>query len=152
ALAYLHGRGVVHGDLAPTNARLAGDGRPVLLDFDLAGPGRSAFGTGGASGTLGYASPEALVGDRSPGGDLFSLGAVVYEAWTGVAPFGVGIEAVRRMLGGRAPLASTVRDGLGPEWDRILARLLEPRAEDRYPRARDLLRDIARAGAQPRAD
>src|SRR6266700_1140033 len=60
ALAYLHGRGVVHGDLAPNNARLDASGRPVLLDFDLAGPGRAASAAGGASGTLGYASPEAL--------------------------------------------------------------------------------------------
>jgi len=65
----------------------------VLIDFDLAGPRREG---GGARGTLGYASPEALVGERAPGGDLFSLGATLYEAWTGVAPFGSGLEAVRR--------------------------------------------------------
>src|SRR5882724_8257462 len=64
ALAYLHGRGVVHGDLAPGNVRLDGQGRPVLLDFDLAGPRGAARAGGGATGTLGYASPEALVGER----------------------------------------------------------------------------------------
>ncbi len=144
ALAYLHGRGVVHGDLSPANVRLDGEGRPVLFDFDLAGPGQGGAG-GGATGTLGYASPEALVGVRGPAGDLFSLGAMLYEAWTGAPPFGVGIEAVQRMLSGRAPELRAVRDGLPPAWDAILARLLEPRPEDRHPSARELLREIARA-------
>jgi len=144
ALAYLHGRGIVHGDLSPANVRLDGEGRPVLFDFDLAGPGQGATG-GGATGTLGYASPEALVGVRGPAGDLFSLGAVLYEAWTGAPPFGVGIEAVQRMLSGHAPQLGAVRDGLPPAWDAILARLLEPRPEDRHPSARELLREIARA-------
>ena len=117
----------------------------MLFDFDLAGPGHGSA-SGGASGTLGYASPEALVGARGPAGDLFSLGALLYEAWTGAPPFGVGIEAVQRMLSGRAPQLSTVRDGLPPAWDAILAKLLEPRPEDRHPSARELLREIARAG------
>jgi transcriptional regulator with GAF, ATPase, and Fis domain len=146
ALAYLHGRGVVHGDLSPANVRLDGEGRPVLFDFDLAGPGQGGAG-GGATGTLGYASPEALVGVRGPAGDLFSLGAVLYEAWTGAPPFGVGLEAVQRMLSGCAPQLSAVRDGLPPAWDAILARLLDPRPEDRHPSARELLREIARAAS-----
>ncbi len=148
ALAYLHGRGVVHGDLSPANVRLDADGRPVLFDFDLAGAGsgsQTGETSGGATGTLGYASPEALVGARGPAGDLFSLGALLYEAWTGAPPFGVGIEAVQRMLSGRAPQLGAVRDGLPPAWDAILARLLEPRPEDRHASARELLREIARA-------
>ena len=144
ALAYLHGRGVVHGDLSPANVRLDAEERPVLFDFDLAGPGHGGA-SGGATGTLGYASPEALVGTRGPAGDLFSLGALLYEAWTGAPPFGVGIEAVQRMLSGRAPQLSAVRDGLPPAWDGILAKLLEPRPEDRYPSARELLREVTRA-------
>src|SRR5205085_5263388 len=57
------------------------------------------------------------------------------------------------MLSGRAPVISTIREGLPAEWDRILARLLEPRPEDRYPNARELLRDLVRVAAdgQPAA-
>src|SRR3954467_12850730 len=71
ALAYLHGRGVVHGDVSPDNVRLADDGSPVLLDIGgwfLAAPG-AAFGT------LGFAAPEALVGQVAAAIDLFGLGA-----------------------------------------------------------------------------
>jgi len=68
ALAHLHGRGLVHGDVCPANVRLAGDGRAVLIDFGLAGP--PVPGDGAARGTLGYAAPEALTGVRSAAVDL----------------------------------------------------------------------------------
>ena len=64
ALAHLHGRGLVHGDVCPANVRLAADGRAVLIDFGLAGP--PLPGDGAARGTLGYAAPEALTGVRPP--------------------------------------------------------------------------------------
>ena len=115
ALAYLHGRGVVHGDVSPANVRLAGEGegaRAVLIDFGLAGPPRP--GDGRACGTLGYAAPEALTGARTPASDLFALGATLYETWSGAPPFGRGLPAVQRMLTGRAPALSSVRAGAGP--------------------------------------
>jgi transcriptional regulator with GAF, ATPase, and Fis domain len=143
ALAHLHARGVVHGDVCPANVRLAADGRPVLLDFGLAGP--PAQGTGGARGTLGYAAPEALTGARGAAGDLFALGATLFEAWTGAPPFGRGLAAAQRMLTGRAPLLSSVREGLGPEWDRLVERLLAPEPRNRPSSARQALREIARA-------
>ena len=89
ALAHLHGRGLVHGDVCPANVRLAGDGRAVLIDFGLAGP--PLPGDGAARGTLGYAAPEALTGVRSAAVDLFALGATLYEAWSGAPPFGRGL-------------------------------------------------------------
>ncbi len=143
ALAYLHARGAVHGDVSPANVRLGADGRPVLLDFGPALPSKP----GTAVGTLGFASPEALVGRREPAGDLFSLGATLFAAWTGTPPFGVGIQAVGRMLAGPAPALSEVRPGLPPEWDDIVRKLLEVAPADRFASARELLRAVARAQA-----
>src|SRR6185369_11878359 len=143
ALAYLHARGVVHGDVAPANVRLGEGGHPVLFDFGLAGP--EAAASGGAAGTLGYASPEALVGERTAAGDLFALGATLFETWTGAAPFGAGMAAVQRMLSGPAPALSSVRAGLPAEWNAILARLLAPQPEGRFASARELLRAIGHA-------
>ncbi len=145
ALAHLHGRGVMHGDICPANVRLAADGRAVLLDLGLAGP--PTPGTGAARGTLGYAAPEALTGARTAVADLFALGATLFASWTGAPPFGAGVAAVQRMLTGRAPTLSSVRAGLPVAWDRLLERLLAPDSRDRPSSARQLLREIGRAVA-----
>ncbi|HEY2900331.1 MAG TPA: sigma 54-interacting transcriptional regulator [Polyangia bacterium] len=149
AVAYLHARRLVHADICPANVRLRPDGQPVLLDFDLALPTPTvgaSFTATAARGTLGYAAPEALIGQVSPASDLFSLGATLFEAWTGAPPFGLGLEAVQRMLSTRAPQLSTVRAGLPVVWDPLLARLLAQQPRHRHPSARDVLRDIIRAG------
>jgi len=140
ALAYLHGKGLLHGDLSPANVRLSADGQPVL--FDLAFP--TLDRAGAAVGTLGYASPEALVGHVSAASDLFSLGATLFAAWTGGGPFGHGAEAAARMFAAPAPALSAVRDGLPPAWDALLAELLRPRAEDRPSSARQVLLRLGR--------
>ena len=130
ALAYLHGRGLLHGDLSPANVRLDAQGRPILLDFGLSARLTGAA-TGAAAGTLGYLAPEALVGERTAQGDLYALGATLYAAWTGTPPFGVGLEAVRRAREGAAAPPSALRPGLPPAWDALLLRLLASAPEDR---------------------
>src|SRR6185503_12685897 len=145
ALAHLHGRGLVHGDVCPANVRLAGDGRAVLIDFGLAGP--PVPGDGAARGTLGYAAPEALTGVRSAAVDLSALGATLFEAWSGAAPFGRGLPAVQRMLSEPAPLLSSIRPGLGEGWDALIARLLSADPGERPASARELLREVIRLSA-----
>ncbi len=80
ALRYLHGRGVLHLDVKPGNV-VAADGVAKLIDLSLARrPGRSAPGYG----TVGYLSPEQLVGARvTEAADVWGLGLVLYEAATG---------------------------------------------------------------------
>jgi len=93
-LAAGHAAGIVHGDVKPANLRVeadhAGRERVWLLDFGLAG-GVPEGGSGGdrlPRGTPRYMAPE-VVGGAPPGpaADLYSLGASLYEALTGVAPF-----------------------------------------------------------------
>jgi len=140
ALAYLHGNGIVHGDLSPANVGLSADGHPVL--FDLAFP---ALERGGAAvGTLGFAAPEALVGQVGPAADLFSLGATLFAAWAGAGPFGQGAGAVARMFAAPAPALSAMREGLAPGWDALLAELLRPRPEERPSSARQVLLRLGR--------
>jgi len=148
ALAHLHARGIVHGDVCPANLRLSsvdGSLRAVLIDFGLAGP-PAATGSG-ARGTLGYAAPEALTGARTPAVDLFGLGATLFEAWSGTSPFGRGLPAVQQMLEGRSPALSSIRPGLDGGWDRLLDRLLATDAAERPGSAREVLREIRRLSA-----
>ena len=149
ALAHLHARGIVHGDVCPANVRMSAVGsgppRAVLIDFGLAGAALS--GDGAARGTLGYAAPEALTGARTPASDLFGLGATLFEAWSGTAPFGRGLRAAERVLAGPAPALSSVRPGLGAAWDHLFERLLAADPVDRPAHARLVLREVTRLGA-----
>ena len=86
-LHYLHGEGVVHLDLKPTNVVLM-DGRPVLLDFDIARP-VGARGSGAKPrGSAAFMAPEQIrCESAAPSMDLFALGAVLYEAATNTPAF-----------------------------------------------------------------
>jgi streptogramin lyase len=90
ALDAAHAAGIVHRDVKPQNVLIEGD-RAFLSDFGLA----KALGESGAAssasvvGTVEYMSPEQWRGSRvGPPTDVYSLGCVLYEALTGVAPFG----------------------------------------------------------------
>lgn len=90
ALEYAHSQGVVHRDIKPENIIIAQDGTAKLMDFGLArSEGRSRLTqTGMIVGTVAYLPPEqALGGQVDARSDLYSLGAVLYEAATGQPPF-----------------------------------------------------------------
>ncbi|SNQ47109.1 Protein kinase family protein (fragment) [Frankia canadensis] len=82
--------GVLHRDVKPSNILLAHDGRVLLTDFGIAThvSDPTLTGGGGSGGTPAYMAPERLVGGAATLlGDLFSLGATLYLAVEGVAPF-----------------------------------------------------------------
>jgi len=91
-LAAIHSAGVVHRDLKPANVLLAEDG-PRLIDFGIS---RSLEAvaltrTGIVVGSPGFMSPEQADGrEVGPPSDIFSLGAVLAFAATGIGPFGDG--------------------------------------------------------------
>ena len=146
ALAYLHGRGISHGDISPANIRCNEADSPILIDFGLSLLGEiKPSSSGSASGTLGFVAPETLLGERGPPGDLFALGATLYHAWSGTAPFGVGMEAVARVWRGQPPAPSVLRAGMPDTWDRLLLRTIAAAVEDRPASARDLLYEMHRA-------
>jgi serine/threonine protein kinase/Tfp pilus assembly protein PilF len=155
ALALAHSLGICHRDLKPSNVLLAGDGRPMLLDFNLASDQQLADSHLG--GTLPYMAPEQLratdpataVVDAPPvdaRADIFSLGVMLYELLAGVHPFapllvGSLAEARSRLLEGQRRGPASLRQR-NPCVDRPLARLVERclafAPEDRPQSAREL--------------
>ncbi|HXG69457.1 MAG TPA: protein kinase [Gemmatimonadaceae bacterium] len=99
ALSYAHEQGVVHRDIKPENVLLE-NGHAVVADFGVAkalanaaaGPNQSIFtvtGAGFVVGSVAYMSPEQASGDPATDhrSDIYSLGVVAYELFTGAPPF-----------------------------------------------------------------
>jgi YVTN family beta-propeller protein len=93
ALDAAHAAGIVHRDVKPHNVLVEGD-RAYLSDFGLAKAiDESATGSASVVGTAQYMSPEQWRGDSiGPAADVYSLGCVLYESLTGIAPFQRGEE------------------------------------------------------------
>jgi hypothetical protein len=148
ALAHAHARGVVHRDVKPSNVLLAeGDVVDVrLLDFGLAQ--MAEFDTltaiGDVPGTLGYVSPERLLGrPATEAADVWAVGVMLWEALAGRHPFrtdSVG-ETSRRIQAGAPPLAS-VRPDLPAALQRAVtsALALNPARRPSAGRLAELLR------------
>ncbi|WP_205752829.1 serine/threonine-protein kinase, partial [Cryptosporangium phraense] len=125
ALAVIHAAGVVHRDLKPSNVLLSENG-PRVIDFGIAKAveGIDLTGDGPLLGTPGYMSPEHLAGGvLAPSSDVFSLGAVLAHAATGVAPFGAGQSfAVASRVASASPDLSGLPGGLAELIGRCLAK------------------------------
>ena len=87
-LAAAHDKGVLHRDLKPANVMLDGDGRVRITDFGLAAIANEISGADLRSGTPGYMAPEQLAGrEVSVASDIYSLGLVLFELFTGKPAF-----------------------------------------------------------------
>jgi Protein kinase domain len=133
-LAAAHDRGVLHRDLKPANIMLDGSGRIRITDFGLAGTAGETL----RAGTPAYMAPEQLAGaEVTPRSDIYSLGLVLYELFTGHRALEGGnlaeLIAKREQAGITRP-SEVVRD-LDPAIDRAIMRCLEPEPARRPPSA-----------------
>jgi serine/threonine-protein kinase len=148
-LAAIHERGVVHRDLKPGNVMLDGRGRVRLTDFGLAALATEVVGAEARAGTPAYMAPEQLRGERvDVRSDVFALGLVLYEIFTGKRAFEgdtpAEIARLHRDSTPRSP--STILPELDPAIERVIAHCLEKDAALRPPSA------LAVAAALPGGD
>jgi serine/threonine protein kinase len=148
-LAAAHARGLVHRDIKPANVWLEeGRGRVRIVDFGLARgsePDAQFTQAGTVIGTPAYMAPEqangAAVDARC---DLFSLGAVLYRAATGQAPFGdVDTMSVLNALATRMPVPPHRIIGTLPRtFSGLVMRLLAKDPADRPQSAQETVQAI----------
>ena len=158
AVAGMHGRGVLHHDIAPANVVLSPSGAPYLVDFALATASaelRPEFThPSEIVGTLPYLAPEQTGRTGRPvdqRADLYALGATLYELATGAPPFGAG-DPLRLMHDhlARVPVAPAESNPAVPALlSDIVMHLLEKEPDERYQSAEGLLYDLEQLRAAP---
>jgi serine/threonine-protein kinase len=154
ALEAAHAAGVVHRDIKPHNILLGRDGKIKVTDFGIARAGSFAGqqDTGTVVGSVHYVSPEQARGEVvGPQGDIYALGATLFEMLAGRPPFPDGdrMAVLHKHIYDQAPQPSEARPGLPPEVDSIVAHCLEKDLSRRYASARELLSYLA---ACPRSE
>jgi len=148
-LAAAHERGVIHRDLKPANVMLDGRGQLRITDFGLARLTAQVAGADARSGTPAYMAPEQLAGrEATARSDLYALGLVLYEIFTGKQAFPARsrTELLRLREQSTPPGLSSHITDLDPAVERVILRCLE-----KEPRKRPLSA-LAVAAALPGGD
>jgi serine/threonine-protein kinase len=127
-LGAAHREGVLHRDLKPANIMLDGRGRVVITDFGLASLAERVEGFEARNGTPAYMAPEQLAGQEATAlSDVYSLGLVLYEIFTGKRAFAADTLAEMVKQRSHLPLStpSTWVKDLDPAVERVILRCLE---------------------------
>jgi len=144
ALDAAHQRGIIHRDLKPGNVLFDAQGEAYLSDFGIAkvtGSGTVQTMTG-VLGTPQYMSPEQVLEEREldARSDVYSLGIIVYYMLAGQAPYNsdTPMRVMYRHIHDPVPRLDTQRLGLPPKINKVLARAMAKRPDDRYSSAGEL--------------
>src|SRR5688572_1247381 len=151
ALAYAHGRGVVHRDIKPGNILTIGS-HALVTDFGVAKALSAAMPVSGmtsagmAIGTPAYMAPEQLAADPAADHriDIYAVGLLAYELLSGQSPFvGTSPQATMAAQLTRVPdPLHTVRDDVPPALAAVIMRCLEKLPEHRPQTANALLEEL----------
>ena len=147
-----HEAGIVHRDVKPGNIMVTADGRPVILDFGLAGvedldlPALTQ--SGDVIGTPAYMSPEQIRGESlDPRTDVYSLGVTLYECLTLQRPFsGATRESLYRAILSEEPISpQRLNQSVSRDLAVVLATATAKDVNHRYQSAEHFADDLDRA-------
>ena len=166
ALAYAHENGVIHRDIKPANVLVLPDGVVKVMDFGLARRASDVSTSTTAReivGTIAYLPPERFLGKPADArGDLYSVGVMLFETFTGSLPFKSDTDDLGAVIFGHVneppPAPRSINRAVPVEIETIILTLLEKEPERRYQSApavanalRTLLGDAPPFPAEPTA-
>jgi serine/threonine protein kinase len=129
-----HPQQIIHRDIKPSNLLVhQDDGRLVVTDFGIARvqQEKSLTQRGWSLGTEHYIAPEQEQGDPKPASDIYAMGVVAYQMFTGLLPF----QAVVKTRATELPPPSTLNLALPPSLDPIILRAMDLEPSKRYKTA-----------------
>jgi len=146
-LSFAHQQDIVHRDVKPSNIMVMKGGIAKITDFGIARLPNSAVKTmtGLILGSPRYMSPEQVIGKAIDArSDIFSLGVVLYEALTAVAPFdGDNVNAIMYATVNTTPPPPSAHNRAVPAMlDLIVAKAMAKLLEDRYQSIKELADDL----------
>lgn len=122
-LGAAHAAGLIHRDVKPENVLIADDGRIKIGDFGLARAVTTSTSTGTLIGTVGYLSPELVLGKQADArSDIYSVGIMLYEMLTGRQPYDgeVPIQVAYKHVNETVGPPSAMVPGLAAEVDELV--------------------------------
>jgi serine/threonine protein kinase len=142
ALNYLHGRGIIHRDIAPGNIMFDARMQAKLIDFGIAriasAPTRTAMGM--LVGKAKYMSVEQARGEpASESSDLYSLGVIAYQMATGKTPFdGADLDVIRQHIEAKPQRLRDVVPTISEQLEYAISKALEKDPAKRFQSAREM--------------
>jgi eukaryotic-like serine/threonine-protein kinase len=139
-MGHAHAQGVVHRDIKPSNVLINEVGAIKIADFGIARTESSSLTqVGDVLGTLYYMSPEQLLGsDVTTVTDVYAIGVIAYELFTGQRPFtGNSAQVMQKVLNELPENPSMLNLKLSPAVDRVLQRALAKKPQDRFQTAEE---------------
>ena len=128
-LAAAHDKGVIHRDLKPQNIMLNKRGEVIIMDFGLAALADQLHGPEARNGTPAYMAPEQLRGDSvTPKSDIYALGLIFYELFTGKRAYeAASVAELIQLQEANRPLGmTTLASDVDPGVEKVILRCLQP--------------------------
>jgi serine/threonine-protein kinase len=151
ALEYAHNQGTIHRDIKPSNVMTVEDGKHVkVMDFGLArrtSDMTQTTRTGQIVGTIGYLAPERFLSKPADiRSDLYSVGIVMYEIFTGTVPFRNDKDDLVATIFSHVHDAPTppheINRNIPEVLERVIMRAIDKDPGKRYQTARDFINDL----------